>query len=143
MDNNFQNVKTLKLSADDVHDTNIGVQPIEVATSEDIETMSINITDVIRSCNESTYNKIKRELNYLTAAFNGNTASTCDRLDKMNEQLEVQNSEYSELATQLKSIKDDIRTAFKLQVKLTMYLSLGLLVANVILTLLILHILGG
>ncbi len=141
MDNNFQNVD-ITYTADDAH-----IQPaittVDIATSQDVETASVNLTKVIRDCNTDTLSTLKFRLNHIDACLNRELNDIESRMNAIDNHLRFQDNDYDVLLKQVKELRDDVRTAFRLQVKFMMYSLAGVFGAIAIAAFTVIQLLGG
>lgn len=141
MDSNFQNVyKTI--STDDVT-----IQPeitnVDIATSQDVETASVNLTKVIRDCKEDTLSTLKFSLNHIDSYLNRELNDIESRMNSVDNHLKFQDNDYDVLLKQVKELRNDVRTAFRLQIKFMMYSLAGVFGAIAIAAFTVIQLLGG
>lgn len=144
MDSNFQNVETMDVTAaHDVATIQPAITTVDIATSQDVETASVNLTKVIRDCNTDTLSTLKFRLNHIDACLNRELNDIESRMNAVDNHLKDQDNDYDVLLKQLKELRDDVRTAFRLQVKFMMYSLAGVFGAIVIAAFTIIQLLGG
>ena len=139
MDSNFQNVETMDLT--NIQDAVLTTR--DVATSQDVETASVNLTKVIRDCNTDTLSTLKFRLNHIDACLNRELNDIESRMNAVDNHLRDQDNDYDVLLKQVKELRDDVRTAFRLQVKFMMYSLAGVFGAIAIAAFTVIQLLGG
>lgn len=144
MDSNFQNIETMDITnTQDAVITTRDVETRYVATSQDVETASINLAKVIRDCNTDTLSTLKFRLNHIDACLNRELNDIESRLNAVDNHLELQDNDYDVLLKQVKELRDDVRTAFRLQVKFMIYSLAGVFGAIAIAAFTVIQLLGG
>lgn len=141
MDNNFQNVKITDATNDSA------IQPaittIDVATSQDVETASVNTSKVIRDSTAKMLSEIKPRLNAIDATLNTGFNDIESTMNAVDNHLKFQDNDYDVLLKQVKELRDDVRTSFRLQVKFMMYSLAGVFGAIAIAAFTVIQLLGG
>lgn len=144
MDNRFQKVQTMDITNDSTGVlTNQDIENSYVATSEDVEIASVNLTKVIRDCNADTLSTLKFRLNHIDACLNRELNDIESRMHAVDNHLKFQDNDYDVLLKQVKELRDDVRTAFRLQVKFMMYSLAGVFGAIAIAAFTVIQLLGG
>lgn len=141
MDSNFQNVyKTMSTDDVTIHPE---ITNVDIATSQDVETASVNLTKVIRDCNTDTLSTLKFRLNNIDACLNRKLNGIESRINDVDNHLKCQCNDYVVLLKQVKELRDDVRTAFRLQVKFMMCTLACEFGAIAIAAFATIHLLGG
>lgn len=141
MDNNFLNVNTTK-TTDDVT-IQPGIECVDIATSQDVEIASANLTKVIRDCKADTLSTLKFRLNNIDSLLNQELKDMESRMNAVDTHLKFQDNDYDVLLKQVKELRDDVRTSFRLQVKFMMYSLAGVFGAIAIAAFTVIQLLGG
>lgn len=141
MDNNFQNVDITKATDDVTIQTKI--ECADIATSQDVETASVNLTKVIRDCKADTLSTLKFRLNHIDACLNRELNDIESRMNAVDNHLKFQDNDYDVLLKQMKELRNDVRTAFRLQVKFMMYSLASVFGAIAIAAFTVIQLLGG
>lgn len=138
MDSDFQNIQITNTTNDSTD-----IDTISVATSQDVETASVNLTKVIRDCTADTLSTLKFRLNHIDACLNREFNDIESRMNSVDNHLKFQDNDYDVLLKQVKELRNDVRTAFRLQVKFMMYSLAGVFGAIAIAAFTVIHLLGG
>ena len=141
MDNNFENVCNTR-TTDDVN-MRSEIAEVDIATSQDVEIASVNLTKVIRDCKEDTLSTLKFRLDHIDACLNRELNDIESRMNAVDNHLKFQDNDYDVLLKQVKELRDDVRTAFRLQVKFIMYSLAGVFGAIAIAAFTVIQLLGG
>lgn len=138
MDSDFQNIQITNTTNDSTD-----IDTISVATSQDVETASVNLTKVIRDCKEDTLSTLKFRLNHIDSYLNRELNDIESRMNSVDNHLKFQDNDYDVLLKQVKELRNDVRTAFRLQIKFMMYSLAGVFVAIAIAAFTVIQLLGG
>lgn len=141
MDNNFQNVEIIDTANNSV--TNPAIIPMDVATSQDVETASVNTSKVIRDSTARMLSEIKPRLNAIDATLNTGFNDIESTMNAIDNHLKFQDNDYDVLMKQVKELRDDVRTSFRLQVKFMMYSLVGVFGAIAIAAFTVIQLLEG
>lgn len=142
MDNNLQNTKIM----DTINNSAISpaiTTTIDVATSQDVETASVNTSKVIRDSTAKMLSEIKPRLNGIDATLNTELNNIGSKMNVIDAHLKVQDNDYDVLMKQVKELRDDVRTSFRLQVKFMMYSLVGVFGAIAIAAFTVIQLLEG
>lgn len=142
MDNNFQNVK-INNSAIQTAITTADIETSQLATSQDVETASVNTSKVIREGTAKMLSEIKPRLNAIDATLNTGFNDIESIMNAVDTHLKFQDNDYDVLLKQVKELRDDVRTSFRLQVKFMMYSLAGVFGAIAIAAFTVIQLLGG
>lgn len=142
MDNNFQNVK-INNSAIQTAITTADIETSQLATSQDVETASVNTSKVIREGIAKMLSEIKPRLNAIDATLNTGFNDIESIMNAVDTHLKFQDNDYDVLLKQVKELRDDVRTSFRLQVKFMMYSLAGVFGAIAIAAFTVIQLLGG
>ena len=142
MDNNFQNVK-INNSAIQTAITTADIATSQLATSQDVETASVNTSKVIREGTAKMLSEIKPRLNAIDATLNTGFNDIESIMNAVDTHLKFQDNDYDVLLKQVKELRDDVRTSFRLQVKFMMYSLAGVFGAIAIAAFTVIQLLGG
>lgn len=138
MDSDFQNIQITNTTNDSTD-----IDTISVATSQDVETASVNLTKVIRDCKEDTLSTLKFRLNHIDSCLNRELNDIESRMNSVDNHLKFQDNDYDVLLKQVKELRNDVRTAFRLQIKFMMYSLAGVFGAIAIAAFTVIQLLGG
>ena len=131
MDINFQNATIMDTNDSDIQPA---ITTIDVATSQD---------EVIRDSIAKMLSEIKPRLNAIDATLNTGLKDIGSKMDAVDNHLKFQDNDYDILLKQVKALRDDVRTAFRLQVKFMMYSLAGVFGAIAIAAFAVIQLLGG
>ena len=138
MDSDFQNIQITNTTNDSTD-----IDTISVAMSQDVETASVNLTKVIRDCKEDILSTLKFRLNHIDSCLNRELNDIESRMNSVDNHLKFQDNDYDVLLKQVKELRNDVRTAFRLQIKFMMYSLAGVFVAIATAAFTVIQLLGG